>query len=268
MATIAVTGSAAGIGAATVGRLRASGHRVIGVDLHDAEVVCDLGTPDGRADAVARVTELCGGRLDGLVTSAGLGPSSRRPAAPLISVNYFGTVALAEGLHPALAATGNASVVCLSSNSATCYPDWPVEVAEACRAGDERKACVLAEQFGGIATYPATKTAVAWFVRENAPTTGWAGVGVRLNAVAPGLIDTPMTAELRDDPLLGEAVSMFPTPRGSAGQPDEVAAVIEFLLGPGASLLFGSVLFCDGGTDALLHARDWPSVWHVDAEPV
>lgn len=265
MATIAVTGSASGIGAATVRRLADAGHHVIGIDLHDADVVADLGTAQGRAEAVIAVTDRCDGRLDGLVTSAGLGCSSTRPGAPLVSVNYFGTVALLEGLHPALAAVGSSSVVCLSSNSVTCQPNWPVAIAEACLAGDEAHACALADEHGSIATYPATKAAVAWYVRQHAAEAGWAGLGIRLNAVAPGLIDTEMTAAMRDDPLIGEAISMFPTPRGSEGQPDEVAAVIEFLLGRGASLIFGSLLFVDGGTDALLRPRDWPSMWHIEA---
>ncbi len=69
--TVAVVGAAAGIGAATARRLTMAGHRVITVDARDAEVVCDLGTDAGRRDAVARVSRLAHGVLDGLVQAPG-----------------------------------------------------------------------------------------------------------------------------------------------------------------------------------------------------
>jgi len=66
MRTIAVSGAASGIGAAVRARLEASGERVIGIDLRDAEVVADLGTPGGRAAAVAAALEHAGGGSDAL----------------------------------------------------------------------------------------------------------------------------------------------------------------------------------------------------------
>ena len=72
MPTVAVTGSASGIGAACADRLARSGSRVIGMDRREADVVADLGTAEGRQVAVEAVAELSGGSLDGLVTCAGL----------------------------------------------------------------------------------------------------------------------------------------------------------------------------------------------------
>lgn len=264
MATIAITGAASGIGSATARRMRAAGHRVLGVDLHDADIDCDLGTAHGRESAIARITELSEGTLDGFVACAGLAGLSTREGPPLVSVNYFGTVVLLERLRPALAASGNAAAVAMSSNSATVQPGWPVDVAHKCLEGDEEQARKLAgeQEHGSVATYPATKAALAWYVRSNACTPEWAGAGVRLNAVAPGLVNTAMTESVRADPLLGAAIDGFPSPRGSGGQPEEVAAVIEFLLSESASLLYGSVVFADGGTDALLRPTDWPAVWN------
>ncbi|WP_332665694.1 SDR family oxidoreductase [Aeromicrobium sp.] len=261
MGVFAVTGSASGIGAATVRLLTREGYRVIGIDLTDSDITADLGTVEGRTAAIAGVTETCDGALDGLVTAAGIGPSSIEPGGRLISINYFGTVELIAGLRGVLAAAGSSAVVALSSNSSTCQPDWPVEYAEACLAGDEAAAVALADQQTSLYAYPASKTAVAWWIREHAA--DWAGDGIRLNAIAPGLIETPMTAGQRVDPLIGQLIDAFPVPRGHAGQPEEVAAVIAFMLSPAASLLHGSVLFADGGTDASLRARDWPAAWNV-----
>ena len=71
---VAVTGSASGIGAAIRARLGADGSRVIGVDLHDADVIADLSAPAGRTEAIAAIRAACAGRLDGLVACAGVGP--------------------------------------------------------------------------------------------------------------------------------------------------------------------------------------------------
>src|SRR5262245_33607455 len=74
MSPVAVTGAASGIGAAVRRRLEDAGGTVIGVDVRDAEVVADLATAAGRAEAVAGVRARAGNRLDGLVACAGLGP--------------------------------------------------------------------------------------------------------------------------------------------------------------------------------------------------
>lgn len=263
MATIAISGSASGIGAATAARLREGGHDVVGIDLRAADVCCDLATPDGRREAVRQVLDRCAGRLDGLVTSAGIGGSTTSPGGRLVAVNYFGTVDLLQGLRPALAAAGQAAVVCLSSNSASCQPDWPAEIAQACLDGDEQLACEVADGHASYQAYPATKAALAWYVRRHAPSVQWAGSGIRLNALAPGLIDTPLSRAQQTDPVLGPAVRSFPIPRGQPGAAEEVAAVVEFMLGPDAALLIGSVLYADGGTDALLRPDDWPARWQL-----
>jgi NAD(P)-dependent dehydrogenase (short-subunit alcohol dehydrogenase family) len=264
MTTIVITGSASGIGAATADLLSGQGHRVIGVDLRDADVAADLGTPAGRAAAVAEIVRLCGGVLDGLVTCAGIGGSTTAPGGRLVSINYFGTVELLEALRPALAAAGQSAVVCLSSNSASCQPNWPTEIADGCLAGDEEQARKVADDHPSVSAYPATKAAIAWYVRSRSHAAEWAGAGIRLNALAPGLIETPLTQAQRRDPVIGPALAAFPVPRGRPGEPEDVAAVIDFMLGPAASLLNGTVLYADGGTDALLRTRDWPARWTLD----
>lgn len=263
MSVVAISGAASGIGAATAELLAERGHRVIGIDLRDADVTADLGTVDGRAHAIESVLELCNGRLDGLVTAAGIGPSSTQLGGRLVSINYFGSIALVDGLKPALAGSESSAVVCVSSNSATCQPDWPEALAEACIDGDEERAVALANEQISLFAYAPAKAAIAWWIRERAHTAEWAGLGIRMNAIAPGLIETPMTAGQREDPLIGQFIDAFPVPRGSAGRPAEVASVIDFLLSPASSLLYGSVIFADGGTDALTRTRDWPAVWRT-----
>ena len=111
--------------------------------------------------------------------------------------------------------------------------------------------------------YPATKLAVAHWVRRQATGPDWAGSGLRLNAIAPGMIDTPMVAGMRADPDTGPLLDMLPIPVGRPGRPEEIAALVEFLLGADGAFFCGSVVFCDGGSDALLRTRDWPAAWDI-----
>jgi len=85
--TYLITGSASGIGRATVERCRADGCRVIGVDLHNAEIEIDLATPQGRARMIEEANRLAPERLDGVVAGAGISSPGR--AAEVIAINYF-----------------------------------------------------------------------------------------------------------------------------------------------------------------------------------
>lgn len=258
MRTVVVTGSASGLGAAHAEQVRAAGDRVIGVDIDDADVVADLGTAEGRTRAIDQVTEQAGNSIDGLACWAGLGGLTDRPGAPLVSVNFFGAIALLAGLRPLLARGDRPAALAVSSNSTTCQPGVPMDVVEHCMEGDEAAACAVADTAGSLATYPATKLALAWWTRRHAPTAEWAGAGIALNAIAPGPVETPLLQATRDDPVIGAFVDDFPIPMGRAAQPDEVAAVAQFLLGAEARFLCGSVVFADGGTDALLAPNAFP----------
>jgi NAD(P)-dependent dehydrogenase (short-subunit alcohol dehydrogenase family) len=241
--------------------LRTAGWRVVGVDQAGADVVADLGSAEGRRRAVAEATERCGGELAGIVTCAGLAGAPSRAGSLIAAVNYFGTVALLDGLRPLL--VRGAAAVAISSNSTTVQPDVPSDLVDACLAHDEESSARAADAAGSMAAYPATKLAVAHWVRRSATGPEWAGSGLRLNAIAPGMIDTPMVASMRADPETGPLLDMLPIPVGRPGRPEEIAALVEFLLGPDSTFFCGSVIFCDGGSDALLRTRDWPAAWEI-----
>lgn len=260
MGTFVISGSASGMGAATAAQLRGAGHRVLGIDRRDADVVADLSTREGRAAAVAEVRSAAGDRLDGIALFAGVGGATGRDPRLLVSLNYFGSVELFEALRPLLASAGSASAVAISSSSATCQPGWSQQLVDACLSGDEERAREVAQVGDSPTAYPATKTALARWVRRCAPRPEWAGAGIRLNAVAPGLIETPFVDETRKDPVLGQLIGGFPLPLGRGGRAEEVAELVVFLL-TGGSFFCGSFLVYDGGTEALLRPDDWPARW-------
>ena len=252
MGTIAITGAASGIGLATRGRLEKEGHTVIGIDIRDTEVLADLSTEGGRRVVVRAVDELSGGVLDGLVVAAGVRGDD---GAPVVSVNYFGAVATLEGLRPLLERGENPSAVAIASNSASTQPGYPIEIAEWCLANDEPRARQAAAG-DGVGAYPASKLALALWVRRNATRQAWAGHGIRLNAIAPGFVDTPMTEGMWE--YMGTLGEIYPIPLHRPSTTDEVASLLVYLLSPDAGSFCGSVVVMDGGTEAALRPDDWP----------
>jgi NAD(P)-dependent dehydrogenase (short-subunit alcohol dehydrogenase family) len=257
LSTYVVTGSESGIGAATVSLLRDQGHRVIGVDRSPSDITADLSTPAGRAEVVHRIGELAPEGIAGYVPCAGVAGLTGVDPQLVVSVNYFGAVDVLTGLRPLLARAADngehPAVVLISSNSVTCQPGWASEVAGACVEHDEEKARRLAKDVQAVNVYPATKAALAWWVRREGIKPAWIGAGIRSNAVAPGLIATAMTDQLRKDPELGVFADAYPSAVARPGRPEEVAATIGFLLSEQASLIVGTTVFVDGGTDAIMH---------------
>ncbi|GAA4056016.1 SDR family oxidoreductase [Actinomadura miaoliensis] len=271
MGTYAVTGSASGIGAAVVANLSAAGHTVIGVDLHDADVIADLGTSDGRAKAVQDILANSGGTLDGVAAVAGVGPSVP-DAAAVMSINYFGPVALLEALRPALERSGAGRAVVIGSNSATTVPLIDDRLVELALAGDEdaaRKHARAAQNAmprevldmaPSISAYASSKFALARWVRRTAVTPEWARRGVLLNAIAPGAVLTPLMLGSTGNTTEPDA-DEFPTPMplGVFGHPEDIAFWVHQFLRPEARYTTGAILYVDGGTDAAMRPDAQPT---------
>ena len=251
MSVIAITGSGSGIGAATAAALLAAGHRVLGVDIRNADIVADLSTAEGRSQAVAALIDRSEGVLDGLVLCAGLGPQVE-PPSKIAAVNYFGVVALLDGLLEALARGNAASAVVVSSVASVNLSFEKNPLGAALEAGDEGQiAAILAgagERAGQLA-YAASKNAVTVAVRRRVAT--WAQAGVRVNTVAPGAVETPLLQAGLEDARYGRAIREFLAPIPRRARPDEIASMILYLMGPQAGYIHGAQFVIDGGVDAL-----------------
>lgn len=249
MRTVVITGSGSGLGAAIRRRLETEGCRVIGIDLANQEIEADLSTASGRAAAMNAVLGATGGSIDGLVVCAGLGPHVR-PLTKLVSVNYYGAVEVLDGLRPALAAGDVPAALAISSNSIGIVPIHDPRLIDAMLMDGEAAALAAVGDLDGPTVYAMTKIALARAVRTRV--LDWGRAHVRLNAIAPGPVLTPLLQGSLDDPVLGPLVDALPIPLERRSDPDEIAATAAFLLGRDASYIHGSIIFADGGTDALV----------------
>ena len=240
--TALVTGASRGMGRATALALAAAGARVIvhyGRNVDEAKAVVDqIRAAGGRADAVpadlaaadgahklaAQVRDLIGGgRLDILVSNAGISKAAPIEAMTvadfddLFAVNLRAPYFLVQQLLPILAPDSN--IVFVSSLGA--------------------RAAV-----GTLAAYASTKGAINTLVKYLASALG--PRGIRVNAVAPGVIDTDMSNFTKTEEGRGIVMGMQALKR--IGQPADVASVVAFLVSDEARWITGEIVAVDGGS--------------------
>ncbi len=239
-----VTGAAFGIGRATAERFAAEGARLVITDIQEgplAAACAELGSRGAEVEAVTgdvaqpddvrRMVQTAVdrfGRLDIAVANAGIIPlgdifeTSPEDWDRVMAIDGRGMFLTCKYAIEAMLKTGGGSIVCLSSISGL--------------EGQKRQAAYGPAKFvaSGITKHLAIE---------------WADRGIRVNAVAPGTINTERVQRLPDEPGGSEYLAVLSRahPMGRIGEPAEVAAAILFLASDDASFITGTILPVDGG---------------------
>lgn len=247
---IIVTGASSGIGAALVSRLRGRGLRVVAIDVRAPEVEVEEFVKADLSDLGAIEASLAGlaGPFAALCNVAGVPPRDGNAAA-VLNVNFFALRRVTQALLPSL--KEGASIVNVASRAGENWRANIGQVKALAELPDDVDAAAICAAWNIDATraYALSKEAVIVWTMASAHALGQKGI--RMNCVSPAAVATPILGDFRA--AFGDnAVSQNLARVGRPGQPEEIAAVLDFLASVESRWLNGANIPIDGGLTAQL----------------
>ena len=255
-----VTGGSKGMGAAAAEILRSQGHEVLNIDYDRGDICGDIGTPEGRALIIEEVHRRFPDGIDGLISNAGIAGVKGEKPSYVLSVNFYGAIAIMEGLYD-LVEKRKGNIVQTVSYSIAYTPrtkyfldNLLVQCPDEKRVGEFADSIAADPEFTGV--YVSSKMGLVRWVRRKAPS--WAARGVTLNAVAPGGVDTTIIPGMKENRAMFERQTLAlasPTVYYAEDlmKPVDVAGTMAFLVTGAAKGVVGEVIYCDGGSASLFH---------------
>lgn len=242
--TLIVTGAASGIGAASAAHLAALGARVLAVDLHaPAQAVGEFFQADlADPDSIERLVAALPSGAHGLANIAGLPPT--RPAEAVLAVNLVGLKRLTMRLVPKLA--DGAAIVNLASLAGLGWTQPEAKAAIDASATLDFAgipAFCKSHAIEGARSYFFSKEALIVWTLQNRWT--WRARGIRMNAISPGPVQTPILADFLQ--TLGARAEEDMRTMDRPGRPEDIAPVVAFLLDEDSAWIRGANLPVDGG---------------------
>lgn len=247
--TVIVTGCASGIGLETARLVRQQGARVIGVDrTMTHEHVDELYRADLSDERIIdELAQALPAGAHGLVNCAGLPPT--HPAERVLKVNLFGLKRLTEALVPRLA--DGASIVNVASLAGFFWHHHVGDILESQQVGFDGVDDFIRHHDAGDAegrSYFFSKEALVAWTLQNRWT--WRHRGIRMNAVSPGPVDTPILKDFLE--TLGARAEEDARTMDRPGTPRDIAPVIAFLLSDASAWIRGANIPVDGGMSSHL----------------
>lgn len=240
--TIVVTGAASGIGAATAALAKLQGAEVISIDINKPAAAVGRFIHADLSDhaSIDRLVAELPAAIDGLANIAGLPPT--RPAAAVLKVNLVGLKALTTRLVPKMANGG--SIVNLASLAGLGWTDAKeaIKASESLQLADVEAFC-RAHSIDGARSYFFSKEALIAWTMQNRWT--WRDRGIRMNAVSPGPVDTPILKDFLE--TLGARAEEDMRTMDRPGTPEDIAPVVCFLLSDSSAWIRGANVPVDGG---------------------
>ena len=245
-----VFGGNGGVGSSLVNLLH-NNYNIINIDLNNSDIDTDLLSAHDREKCIDKILNLTEGYFDAVIfCSGGHYPMC---ASDVVSLNYYSIVEMCNNLKRiskksfSIILIGSASIQELDEESKKIAKSYLIKTEELVKKELSTKKIFTLESMN---QYVISKMSLTLWGIINSIDKKWLDKKIRINIVAPGILDTKLTKQFLKFPVGASIIRKGGPPLKRFGKPHEVAKLIEFLISDDASFINGSVFYIDGGMSA------------------